>query len=313
MNLAAERAHAPERAQKLIANQPCPYCGGPSCPFVSSTDRNRHTTDSVFHYHQCRECGLIFMSPVPADLTPFYRDGYEEIPGSLSELRQVAAGELYRMNPIWKYKKGGKLLEIGPWRGVFSCNAKDAGFQVMAIERDQKCVDFLNEIVGIRAVHSSDPAEALEALDEEFDVIAMWHVLEHLRSPWRVIKAASRHLRPGGILLVAIPNIDSYQFKVLKGAWKHLDAPRHLFFYPIQSLLRLCEKEGLAVLEVTTADELSNALSRDTWHSLANSIIPIRYARGVLARILRLISHRGESKLNAGTALTAILQRPAPE
>src|SRR5690242_8313388 len=124
----------------IVTSASCPYCQGSSHPFVSSTDRNRHTTTAVFHYYQCEGCGLVFMNPIPPDLIPFYEGGYQSIPRSLSELRQVAAEERYRMDPILKHKKGGRLLEIGPWIGIFSCNAKDAGFDVTAIEIDQKCV-----------------------------------------------------------------------------------------------------------------------------------------------------------------------------
>jgi 2-polyprenyl-3-methyl-5-hydroxy-6-metoxy-1,4-benzoquinol methylase len=253
------------------------------------------------------------MDDIPADLLGFYRGGYQPIPVSLSKLRELAAGERYRMKPILKYKRGGKLLEIGPWMGVFSCNAKDAGFQVTAIEMDKNCVDFLQEVVGVRALQSSNPADSLRTLDEKFDVIALWHSLEHLRDPWIVIQHAAKRLAPGGILVVAIPNIQSYQYSIMKSAWKHLDAPRHLFFYPIESLEKLCHKNGLSTLEITTGDELSNALSKDSWRSFATSIVPVRYVRGVLALILRAAAYRNESRINAGTGVTAVFQLPSGE
>lgn len=170
------------------------------------------------------------MDPIPSDVAPFYRDGYQQNPSSLSELQQIAAGESYRMTPILKYKNVGKLLEIGPWMGIFACNAKDAGFDVKGMEIDQNCVDFLNTTVGINALQSDDPVATLQKLDERFDVIALWHSLEHLRTPWLVIQQAALCLAVGGILAIAMPNIDSYQYSLLKTAWKHLDSPRHLFF-----------------------------------------------------------------------------------
>lgn len=291
------------------ANPLCPYCSGSSRFFVSSPDRNRHTTAAIFSYFQCCNCKLVFMDPLPSDLTPFYREGYQPIPASLAELRSLAAQERYRMDPILRHKKAGRMLEIGPWIGLFGCNAKDVGFEVTAIEMNPSCVEFLRKTVGIRAVQSSDPVQALADLNESFDVIALWHSLEHLKEPWRLVERASSCLTPGGILVIAIPNIESYQYSVLKSAWKHLDAPRHLFFYPIESLTALCRQHGLSALEITTTDELSDALSRDTWHSLANSMIPVRYARGVLARLLRLATRSQERKTNAGAGLTAVFQR----
>lgn len=301
-----ERGLASTSNCETNAPKQCPYCSGASRHFISSTDRNRHTTDLVFDYYQCCDCRLVFMGSIPSGLVPFYKGGYQAMPDSLAELRKMAAGERYRMDPILKYKKGGRLLEIGPWIGIFSCNAKDAGFEVTAIEMDQDCVQFLNNTVGIRAIRSSDPADSLDKMEEKFDVIALWHSLEHLRNPWAVIESAAKRLSPGGILLLAIPNIDSYQYSVQKGAWKHLDAPRHLFFFPIDCLTRLCQRYGLQPLEITTADELSNTLSTDSWRSFAKSIIPIRYVRGVLALMLRFAARKRERRTNAGAGLTAV-------
>jgi 16S rRNA A1518/A1519 N6-dimethyltransferase RsmA/KsgA/DIM1 with predicted DNA glycosylase/AP lyase activity len=69
------------------------------------------------------------------------------------------------MSSILKYVTKGQLLEIGPWSGAFCCNAKDAGFEVTAIEMDQNCVTFLEEVLGIEAIQSNKPDEALAAID----------------------------------------------------------------------------------------------------------------------------------------------------
>jgi 2-polyprenyl-3-methyl-5-hydroxy-6-metoxy-1,4-benzoquinol methylase len=291
-------------------NSMCPYCGGVSSFFVSSTDRNRHTTSQTFRYDQCDNCRLVFMNPIPTDLRPFYEGGYQKIPGSLTELREIAKQEKYRLKPILKYKSRGKLLEVGPWIGIFSCNAKDAGFNVTAIEIDQDCVDFLNSTVGIRALQSSDPAEMLDRMDEKFDVIVLWHCLEHLPSPWLVIQKAAERLAPDGILLLAIPNIESYDFSILRGNWKHLDTPRHLFFYPAKSLVTLCQAKNLAELEVDTGDELSVALSRDAWHTFALSKIPVKYVRGAFGQLLYFFAQRKTKKQrNLGSGIPAVFQR----
>ena len=290
----------------------CPYCSGIGKFFVSSTDTNRGTTDAHFDYYQCKECGLVFMHPLPKNMRPYYEGGYQTIPNNLSELREIAAKERYRMKPILKHKSGGKLLEIGPWMGIFACNAKDAGFDVAAIEIDPTCVDFLNNVVGVRTIQSSNPAETLAAMDEKFDVITLWHSLEHIPTPWLVVQRAAERLAPGGILLIAIPNIESYEFSLLRRSWVHLDCPRHLYFYPIQSLLKLCSDNGLASLEVTTSDELSDTLSREGWHKWAASKIHIRYVRGAVDLLLYLYSRQKQRRENAGTGLTALFYYPSP-
>src|ERR1700737_4438425 len=100
----------------------CPYCGGTSAHLVSSSDVNRKTTDLVFKYFQCAECKLVFLDSPPEDMSAFYKGGYQTIPQDLSQLRKISKKERYRMDSILKYVQGGRLLEIGPWMGIFSCH-----------------------------------------------------------------------------------------------------------------------------------------------------------------------------------------------
>ncbi len=286
----------------------CPYCEGVSVHLLSSLDVNRRSTPDSFDYYKCSGCDLIFLDPRPDDMSPFYKNIYTPIPETLSQLRAIAKTEEYRMEPILKYKKCGKLLEIGPWIGIFSCNAKDAGFAVTAIEMDPQCVDFLRNVVGVQAVQSSDPAAAMNAMDQTFDVIALWHSLEHLPNPWVVLQKAAERLAPGGILLIAVPNIESYEFSVLNAAWMHLDAPRHLFFYTARSLEKLCSANGLETLELTTADRLSRNLSRMAWHKRATSIVRVKYVRGIVGLLMyHCANHLSNGN---GSGLTAIFTNP---
>ena len=287
----------------------CPCCSGTSAYLLSSTDLNRNTSTDWFDYYQCPSCELTFLHPVPRDLRPYYRGGYEPIPKSLAELRVMANAQRFRLDPILKHKSSGRLLEIGPWIGVFSSNAKDAGFDVTAIEIDTACVDFLNNIVGINALHSSDPAETMETLSEQFDVIAFWHSLEHLTRPWYVIEKAAQRLAPGGILLIAIPDIESYDFSVLKSAWQHLDAPRHLSFYAARGLHKLCAANGLRTLNLVTNDPLSTELSLGAWRQRARSTVRIRVIRKLWGDFL---FHRAMKRSHGhGSGLTAIFGKPS--
>lgn len=301
-NMTNEKMNMP---RELVA---CPYCKAASEYRLSSSDLNRRTTTAIFDFYQCSGCNLLFLDPRPDDMGPFYKGGYQSIPKSLAELRTIAKLEKYRMESILKYKKTGRLLEIGPWMGIFSCNAKDAGFDVTAVEMNQQCVDFLTDVVGVKAIQSSDPAAALGAMSEKFDVIALWHSLEHLPEPWIVLQRVAERLAPGGILLVAVPNIESYDFSVLKSGWVHLDAPRHFFFYSASSLEKLCSANGLETLELTTSDRLSTILSIYAWCEQANRMVPVKYIRRLLGLLLYQMAKR-KSKGN-GSGLTAIFMSP---
>ena len=288
----------------------CPYCGEVAIPLVSSKDYNRGTTELTFEYLRCVECGLVWMRDIPEDLRPFYAGGYAAIPQTLLELRAIAADEVYRLEPVLRHKRGGRLLEIGPWRGVFCLNAKDAGFEVSAIEMDGGCVQFLREVVGVDAVQSIDPASTMAEMTERFDVIALWHSIEHLREPWVVVERAAERLAPGGILVVALPNIESFEFAVLKERWRHLDAPRHLYFYPPDGLAALGERFGLETVEMETHDRLSELMAKDTWVEWVKRW----FGANRLTERLMLMAYgwargREEGKSNSGSGMTAVMRK----
>jgi len=291
----------------------CPYCQSAGRHLLSATDRNRRTTDEVFEYFRCGGCGLIFMQSPPQDMSPYYRGGYDPIPASAADLRHIAQAEKYRTEPVLKYKSSGRCLEIGPWRGVICSNMKDAGFEVTAIEMDAACVSFLRDPLGIEAIESVDPAESMRQLRPGFDVIISWHSLEHLPHPWMVIEEASKLLAPGGILLLAMPNPDSYEFARLKGRWYHLDTPRHLHLFPVKTLVDVCRRNGLESIEITTADRFSQIQSRQAWYNLGRSLVPVPYlnrlAGATTGRLLSKLTHRQQMAEGRGSAYTAVFVR----
>ncbi len=291
----------------------CPNCEGEASHFLSATDKNRNTTESKFEYFKCGDCGLMFMDSPPADMAPFYKGGYDPIPCSASDLRVIAAGERYRTEPLLRHKSKGRCLEIGPWRGVICSNMKDAGFEVTAIEMDGNCVQFLRDRLGIEAIQSSDPAGVMRTLEPGFDVIVAWHSLEHIPNAWRVIEQASRLLTSDGVLLLAMPNPDSFEFAMLQGAWYHLDCPRHVCFFPIATLVEICKKNGLEAIEITSADTFSKKQSAQGWRTLVRSLVPIRYVRGLLertvGRLLYWFAYPMQMRDGRGSAYTAIFRK----
>ncbi len=281
----SQSAHANYTKEQL--NALCPYCHATASFLLASTDQNRRTTKESFRYYNCDRCHLIFMNPQPADMGPYYQGGYDAIPASQAELDRVCRAEKYRVAPILKRKAKGRYLEIGPWRGIMCNNMKLAGFEVTAIERDRDCIDYLANTLGATAIQSTDPAETMHTLPPHFDVIAAWHSLEHIPHPWRFVEEAGRILLPGGLLLISMPNPESYEFAVMKAGWMHLDAPRHLHLYPLATLQALCAANGMRLVESTTWDPFSRLLTRQSWHAWVHRAIPIPWISRPAASILR--------------------------
>lgn len=232
----------------------CSYCSTEAELYFRSRDYNRKITREIFNHFRCPVCSLIFISPIPENLGDYYPQSYYFVPASTDALVAGAAGERYKIEIIQHYVKHGRLLEIGPSLGCFAYLAKNSGFTAEAIEMDADCSKFLNEVAGIPTVNSSDASVALSAL-EPYDVIALWHVIEHLPNPWETLEAISEKLNLGGILVLAAPNPDAFQFHVLGRYWPHVDAPRHLMLIPSQILVEKMATLGMKVELNTTTDE----------------------------------------------------------
>jgi 2-polyprenyl-3-methyl-5-hydroxy-6-metoxy-1,4-benzoquinol methylase len=293
---------------------PCPLCGRHSPAHFRTRDLNRGLSRERFSYYRCPACGLIFLSPVPDNLGDYYPSAYYGIPTAW-QLAARAEGERYKVRTIQQFVRSGRLLEIGPSYGAFAYLAQQAGFEVDVIERDAACCRFLTEVVGVRAMNSTDICSALAKLSL-YDVISLWQVIEHLPDPWRTLESVVGHLAPGGLLVVATPNPAALQFRLFGRFWFHLDAPRHLALIPAELLTRRMQLLGMNRAFLTTTDKGTRDCDYYGWQqSIANffphlpSVSPHRLVslamRGVGPAIywgLRFL----ESRPTRGTSYTAV-------
>jgi len=286
---------------------PCPLCGGPSAAAFAVGDRNREVTSQRFRYRRCRDCRTFFLADVPESLAEYYPEDYYGEP-TIAELDRAALGEAPRLALIPESARGGALIEIGSAFGVFARAAQRAGFAVTAIEMDARCCTYLRDVVGVQAICSDAPDEALAALGP-VQVLALWHVLEHLPRPWKVLARAADTLPSGGVLALATPNPDSLQFRVLGPRWAHVDAPRHLFLIPFAALRSHMDSLGFDVACVTTSDPAGRYWNTFGWE-YAMRLHPARrpstrltrICARLLGRVLAPLERRGMN----GTAYTAV-------
>ena len=281
-------------------------------PLFEARDENRRCPGR-FSYARCENCGLISNLTPPADLQPYYAAGYYALP-SRARLAMLAARENCKINAIKQFAAGKRLLEIGPAFGVFATRSKREGFAVTCIERDQRCCEFLEREAGVRAICSDVPAELLQQLPA-FDVIALWHVIEHLEAPLKLLDAAAANLAPGGILALGTPNPLAFQFGLMSKAWPHLDAPRHLHLVPAQVLIDRARSKGLEPRLLDSNDADARSWNRFGWQRLIMNRIPGRIgtAIGLLAgTALSLAAWPAERREMRGSAYTLVLQKRQP-
>ncbi len=292
--------------------QRCSACGAPMRPFLRTRDYNRAVSAESFEYGRCGRCGLISMGNVPPDLGAYYVSGYHTLPSTQEAIEAGAAHDQYKIDLVRRFVPTGRLLEVGPSWGAFCLLAKRAGFSVEAIEMDPDCCDFLESRIGVRAICRNDEAAALQEATEP-DVIAAWHVLEHMRDPWRFFDAAARRLAPGGVLVFALPNPHAFQFRLLGRFWAHVDAPRHLHLVPPEVLRARAEAAGLEQELCTTTDEGSLGWNGFGWvfslpHFGSSPFLKrvLRFAGRKITPIASLV----EGRQGAGAAYTAVFRKP---
>jgi SAM-dependent methyltransferase len=241
----------------------CPLCGGPARHAFTASDLNRGASDARFDYARCRSCDTYFLTSPPDDLLPYYPQEYYELP-SAGELDRLAQSQASTVQALRERAGPGRLVEVGPGEGVFARAARNGGFDVTAIEMDPRACEHLREVAGVQAINSALPHDVIATLPPS-RAIVMWHVIEHLRRPWEVIERAAANLQDGGVLAIATPNPRAVQFKLLRRRWAHLDAPRHLFLIPAETLARRCAELGLGLAATTTDDPAGRHWNRFGW------------------------------------------------
>ena len=247
----------------------CPICN--SSDIVYAFDAIDHfSTKETFPICDCSNCGFRFTNNFPSDDTiGRYYDSPEYI--SHSDSKKGVINLLYhffrkqmlkkKVNLISKYVLESehsqgvqsvgniRLLDIGSGTGYFLNAAKDRGYQVAGIEKDSKAREYAITSFGID-VKDEQSLWAIE--NESFDVVTLWHVLEHIENLNKVVEKIKSILKPDGVLIIALPNHNSFDAKKYDGYWAAYDVPRHLWHFTPQSVKKQLNKHQFEIIKQKT-------------------------------------------------------------
>ncbi|OOG61664.1 hypothetical protein B0E46_14635 [Rhodanobacter sp. B04] len=145
-----------------------------------------------------------------------------------------------------KPRPGQRLLDIGCGNGDFLVNARDAGWSVTGIDTDPKAVAVARQRNLDARVGSVDLFASESAC---FDVVTLSHVLEHLHEPRCFLQAVHRLLKPGGVIFVDTPNIESRGARYWGRNWRGLETPRHLLLFSRAGLLGMLKAAGFESIQ----------------------------------------------------------------
>jgi 2-polyprenyl-3-methyl-5-hydroxy-6-metoxy-1,4-benzoquinol methylase len=213
-------------------------------------------TGGRFDIVHCDACGMAATSPVPPDLRPYYpsewyggqqrfRQGIDRTLGMFYRARASKVEDaVRRLIPLGP---SPAVLDVGCGRGLTLAALRDRGWRVTGCELSEMAAAWGRGNLGLDIRTELLHEGMFEA--GTFDVITLWHSLEHMVSPREVLQFCRHWLRPGGVLFVAVPNYGSLQARVGGPLWFHLDPPRHLHHFTQAHLTRLLQTFGFQARE----------------------------------------------------------------
>jgi 2-polyprenyl-3-methyl-5-hydroxy-6-metoxy-1,4-benzoquinol methylase len=256
----------------IATEEACWACGGPTAgaedPWLAG-------------HRRCPACGLAFRSGPASELVHDLYRGASYLAayggGAVSDepepLRDQEAR--VRVAMVRAAVPAGRLLEIGAAGGHFLAEARKEGFDVTGIEPTDNGAESARRRFGLEILQGF--VEEVDLPPSSFDAICAWHVLEHIPEPRGSLERTREWLRPGGALLIEVPNAASVRARRAGPDWMHLDLTHHVSQFTPQALGTLLERSGFAVERVQTVAYSSYRPPRSPLR-LASAALELRHS-----------------------------------
>jgi SAM-dependent methyltransferase len=226
---------------------PCGACGQTALvPLFTGSDRNQGMVTRTFTIARCAGCGVVQTTPPPDNGEREVMYPVQYYPGVIDRNSNRAA-QLDKIALVRSHKTAGRLLDIGAGVGLFVRHALDNGFDAHGVEMSAQAVATGTRSLDVPLTCGDFLSAPLPPAS--FDVVTLWHVLEHLDDPRAILVKIRQILNPDGVVVIAVPNFDSMQARLFRGAWYHLDVPRHLFHYTPASLANILAGAGFRIVD----------------------------------------------------------------
>lgn len=234
----------------------CPLCGGKQWEHTM-TCTDHYASGETFEVCRCTRCGFLFTQNAPVETeigryyeTPDYISHTDTRKGLMNRVYHwVRRYMLSRKAKLVRRTSGldkGSVLDIGTGTGYFAHAMEERGWQVKAVEKNAGARAFAKAHFGLDV----DAESALQDYaDASFDVITLWHVMEHLQHLNETWERIARLLKDRGVLVVAVPNPSSYDAEKYKEWWAAYDVPRHLWHFTPSAMQRFGAKHGFILAE----------------------------------------------------------------
>jgi SAM-dependent methyltransferase len=238
---------------------------------------------------QCRRCGLVYVNPRPiaaeADYEEvFFLHEYKDVYGVdyIADRDNISRIARARIEVIERYTPVGKLLDIGCAAGFLLDEARRRGWETKGVEISRFASEYARRELNLDVF--TGPLEAAKLPDQEFDVVVLYFVLEHLRDPLALLQEIGRILKPGGLLSVAVPNIAGLYFRLNKQAWiaERVRHQSHFYEFSPHTLRRILVRAGLRAVALTSEGRYTHG------HALAPWVKRLRLGNVLLVQAVKV-------------------------
>ncbi len=250
-----------------------------ACILCGAADRTllfRHDEWTVF---KCAGCGLGFLDPRPTaeELVRYYERDYFDshydkgLKRDSAEMRKRLTQEAHRISFFRPIKPRGRILDVGCGMGYFlyACSLK--GYEAEGMDISDDSTAYIRRELGLKV--KTGVAGAVDFEEGSFDVITMWHFLEHSPDPRDYLSSAWKWLKEDGILVVDVPNHEGTDARKFWAGWTGWSLPYHLYHFTPRTLDGMMERHGFTVVK------RKDYLSEYVLESLSRRFVPRPLAR----------------------------------
>ncbi len=269
------------------------------CILCGARDRKALIEMDSWHVYRCSSCGLGFLDPRPSekDIAKLYSKEYCEEHfiggGKLDspEFKKRLSLETHRIRFFKGIKGKGRVLDVGCGYGYFLAACRNYGYDVQGIDISSWASQHATEKLGLPITFGL--IDEVKLPHHSFDIITMWHFLEHTSDPRKAILKARDWLKNDGVLIVDVPNYEGTDARKNWKEWVGWDLPYHLYHFTPQTVKQLLQICGFHVVKTKDyhSETVKKALKRIPVVSIFARLISKMFSGHSIAVVASLDEH----------------------